>query len=604
MSLSGAFARPGSALLIAPPLSLLGKKRPRSEPLAAAQPDAAAASDAPGDGAVAPVAAAASAATAAAPAGPSRREVRKSKFTLGADREDPARLARTLFVGNVPLRTTAQQLSRFFQHFVTEKLPNGVSAGGPAAAPEGGAPAARKGRSRDIESVRFRSVAIAGVAITPGGDFKAMLRAGFASKSFNPEGRDAMNAYIVFHSAEAARCALGLNGAQLGGKHLRVDVCVRAAGVGGGGVGGGGEGGAGDRGGRYDPKRTVFVGNLERSTSDEELRAFFGGLVSGGAASVEAVRIVRDKASQAARGIAYVLLRERSHVADALAGGGRELRGRPLRLSRCSPDGKPPGEGLAKHAHGKRSGPQRAAFQGEVGMGKGPAPQQRGAGAGAGAGAAQRVPSAAGAAGRAAGGAPVTGAGAASGPRTQARGAPAAAPQRVASAPGAAGAAAAVKTQGAPAPPPKPHSAGAKASAPPPKPLSVGAKAQPAAKAPAAAARAPGAPAAKAPAPAARAPGAPAAPKQAPAAAAPARKPAPAPAQGAARVPAPAPKQPPPAAARAPAVGAPSGKPGAPRQPSAAPAAPSAGGAARKKPLRQHRKKSAHGQAGAAEGGA
>lgn len=44
----------------------------------------------------------------------------------------------------------------------------------------------------DIESIRFRSIPVAPVAIAPGADFKTMTKAAFIKKSF-AEGRDAMN---------------------------------------------------------------------------------------------------------------------------------------------------------------------------------------------------------------------------------------------------------------------------------------------------------------------------------------------------------------------------------------------------------------------------
>lgn len=310
-----------------------------------------------------------------------RRETKADKFKYGKEREDEERLARTLFVGNVPLKVNAKTLARMFQRVVDEKLHKDekpvslpsvpASDEKPAAITEepkadddsddGEAAAAvagetekekekrqRKRMPRDIESVRFRSVAIAGLAVAPGSDFKAMRKAGFIKRNFDSEKRDTMNAYVVFKSVETARAGLSLNAALCEGKHLRVDSCDPA-------LGGGG---------RYDHKRTVFVGNLERKTSDEELRGFFAGVVSGGGASVEGVRIVRDKASNEAKGIAYVLFAERTHVAEALGAAGNELRGRKLRLSRCTADGEAPGRKAGADAGGSA---KRNKFQGSVG---------------------------------------------------------------------------------------------------------------------------------------------------------------------------------------------------------------------------------------------
>lgn len=70
------------------------------------------------------------------------------------------------------------------------------AAGGKAASGEGEKKGKGKGKARkltaDIESIRFRSIPVAPVAIAPGADFKTMTKAAFIKKSF-AEGRDAMN---------------------------------------------------------------------------------------------------------------------------------------------------------------------------------------------------------------------------------------------------------------------------------------------------------------------------------------------------------------------------------------------------------------------------
>jgi nucleolar protein 12 len=121
----------------------------------------------------------------------------------------------------------------------------------------------------------------------------------------------------VFTSADAARAAQGLNNTLIEGRHLRVDK-VREDGR-----------------AKYDPKRTVFVGQVHFEAGEEELRALFAGRVSGGDASIEAVRLVRDPATMRGKGIAYVLFRERTHVAEALGLHGTTFRKRTLRVTRC-----------------------------------------------------------------------------------------------------------------------------------------------------------------------------------------------------------------------------------------------------------------------------
>jgi hypothetical protein len=77
------------------------------------------------------------------------------------------------------------------------------------------------------------------------------------------------------------------------------------------------------------------VGQVHFEAGEEELRTLFAGRVSGGDASIEAVRLVRDPATMRGKGIAYVLFRERTHVAEALGLHGTTFRKRTLRVTRC-----------------------------------------------------------------------------------------------------------------------------------------------------------------------------------------------------------------------------------------------------------------------------
>jgi hypothetical protein len=317
------------------------RKRARSTPAAAAAaPEAGGAAPAPSSA----TAAAAVGAAPAAAAAPAPRAAGSRRASRGAPRlpasADP-RAGRTLFVGNLPVAATRPALRRFVE----------------AAAGAGA-----------VESVRFRSVPVAKMAVAPGSDFRGMIRAAVATGSLN-EARDSMNAYVVLRDAAAVAGALALNGALFSGRHVRVD----AAAGGGGGGDGGGEGGApaaaggGGGGGatRYDHKRTVFVGNLPFDAGEEAVRAAFERCGAGGApVAVEAVRIVRDRATLMGKGFCFVLFAERAGVLDALGLHGTKvaaLGGRPLRVVRCTADGKPaagkhaPAGGKHAHAGGKRA---------------------------------------------------------------------------------------------------------------------------------------------------------------------------------------------------------------------------------------------------------
>lgn len=75
-----------------------------------------------------------------------------------------------------------------------------------------------------------------------------------------------------------------------------------------------------------EPKETIFVGNLDFAASDEDLRAFFEGLVSqergaprGTKSWVKSVRIVRDRATQMGKGFAYVRFVDEASVDEVMA---------------------------------------------------------------------------------------------------------------------------------------------------------------------------------------------------------------------------------------------------------------------------------------------
>jgi len=257
------------------------------------------------------------------------------------------RLARTLFVGGVPAALKRSAVARFCAR----------GAGGGAL----------------LEHVRLRSVPITSVALAPGGGFRDMIRAAVATGAVQPGAT--MSAYAVFATRDAAAAALKLNGELLGGARVRVDWAAppsqargapavpgaagadAVAGAGGAGAGGAGAGGAG--GVRYDPKRTVFVGNLPFDATDAAVRAVFAA-AAGGDAGVEGVRVVRDRATRVGKGFAFVLLRERALVLGALALDGRavpELHGRALRVTRATADGAaPPAHRAAAATNARRAG--------------------------------------------------------------------------------------------------------------------------------------------------------------------------------------------------------------------------------------------------------
>ena len=130
-----------------------------------------------------------------------------------------------------------------------------------------------------------------------------------SSKQLNadPE-NDTVNVYVVMETYEEARGLLALNGTQLDGNYIRVDMDAQPA--------------------KQDHTRCIFIGNLPFQTSENALWTYFGTC-----GDVESVRIVRDKKTKLGKGFAYVQFKTRDGVSSALllndlpmVDGGRALR--------------------------------------------------------------------------------------------------------------------------------------------------------------------------------------------------------------------------------------------------------------------------------------
>ncbi|KAF9223006.1 hypothetical protein BS17DRAFT_707694, partial [Gyrodon lividus] len=101
-----------------------------------------------------------------------------------------------------------------------------------------------------------------------------------------------------------------------------------------------------------DPKLTIFVGNLDFASSEEDLRVFFEGVVSAERGPpgtelsqdgdkpkfwVTRVRMIRDRDTQLGKGFAYVQFTDRTCVDEILAlePGKLKFAKRKLRVQRC-----------------------------------------------------------------------------------------------------------------------------------------------------------------------------------------------------------------------------------------------------------------------------
>ncbi|XP_010494875.1 PREDICTED: RNA-binding protein 34-like [Camelina sativa] len=205
--------------------------------------------------------------------------------------DDESKLLRTVFVGNLPLKVKKKVILKEFSKF-------GV-----------------------VESVRIRSVPIV--------DSKRTRKGAIMLKQIN-EKASSVHAYVVFETEQSAEASLAHNMSLIDGNHVRVDrACPprkKQKGQ--------------DDAHLYDPKRTVFMGNLPFDVKDEEVYQLFTGK-SNLENSIEAVRVIRDPHLNIGKGIAYVLFKTREAANLVIKKGYLKLRERELRISRVKPDATP-----------------------------------------------------------------------------------------------------------------------------------------------------------------------------------------------------------------------------------------------------------------------
>ncbi|XP_028396068.1 RNA-binding protein 34-like [Dendronephthya gigantea] len=204
------------------------------------------------------------------------RKTSKSPKNKSCD-DDPERLARTIFVGNLPLSISRKDLKTFFKKY------------------------------GDVESSRLRSVAVP--------DLKTSKKVAAIRKTFNPN-RNNVNGYVVFKDKKSVEESLSSNGKIIDGLHIRVDRV--------------------DNGGKqHDHKRSVFVGNLIFDMKEETLSEFFSPC-----GEVLNARVIRDSTTGIGKGFGYVLFKEASSVSLALKMNNSELSGRKIRIQRSQENPK------------------------------------------------------------------------------------------------------------------------------------------------------------------------------------------------------------------------------------------------------------------------
>ncbi|NWH95401.1 RBM34 protein, partial [Aegithalos caudatus] len=184
---------------------------------------------------------------------------------------DEAADRRTVFVGNLPVSCTLQELKSLFKKY------------------------------GQIQSIRFRS-------LIPAEDTVSKKVAAIKHK-LHPNAKF-INAYVVFKEECDAQKALKENGTEIAsGFHIRVDTASKTS--------------------SHDNKRSVFLGNLSYDIRDDAVREHFH--VCG---DVVGVRVVRDRRTGLGKGFGYVLFENTDAVHLALKLNNSVLMGRKIRVQR------------------------------------------------------------------------------------------------------------------------------------------------------------------------------------------------------------------------------------------------------------------------------
>jgi len=183
---------------------------------------------------------------------------------------------RTIFVGNIPLKAAKKKLiMKLFKKYGS------------------------------IECVRFRGAA------RP--DLKTTKRVAVITKTIH-EKRESLNAYVRFEEESSVAPSLEVNGTCLENHVLRVDAAFE-------------DSTKKDK----DPKKAVFLGNLDFKINEDVVRQHF---LSCG--KILDVRIVRDPKTGMGKGFGYVNFEKDDSVEIALNLNGSKLGSREIRVSRST----------------------------------------------------------------------------------------------------------------------------------------------------------------------------------------------------------------------------------------------------------------------------
>ena len=246
-------------------------------------------------------------------------------------------LKRTMFVGNVPTKTRAKELVSFFKEML-------LSSSVPSSSSKSEKKTKKKTKA-EVVSARIRSVPLKKSADEK--DAKVPVRAKILgslgkrkkdtenSGSINEASKSGCTAYVVWkREKDCERAVKKGNMQKFNGHTLRVDFAAKSSQT----TKRGKDAMSGDDGSgvTYDRTKSVFIGNLPFDVSDEEVIEIFtkNKEYKELKTELEAVRVVRDKATRTGKGIAFVLFKSVKAARTALLLDGFEMGKRELRVTK------------------------------------------------------------------------------------------------------------------------------------------------------------------------------------------------------------------------------------------------------------------------------
>lgn len=213
------------------------------------------------------------------PVSEKKKEIEANKKTNILTPEQKAeRDRRTLFMGNVPAKLTNKDIKRLCKEF------------------------------GEIESVRFRSLEFEE-------DLKVPKKIAVLKKSYDAE--STCNVYVVYKTEEACDAAIvGLKDKVIEGHHIRTDKASNGSKV-----------------DKDTNARTVFIGQLKPTVTEDSLRALFEKC-----GTIDHVKIPRDRETGKSRHVAYVTFEDERAVGLALKFNKAIFEEREITVEKSNPN--------------------------------------------------------------------------------------------------------------------------------------------------------------------------------------------------------------------------------------------------------------------------